>query len=87
MKQYHTKNGDTWDRISYEQLGSEYLLPLLLEANQEYRNVVIFEAGVTLNIPDAPTEAQNERPDWLNDEMDGSPGEAEPPWKLEDEFS
>jgi hypothetical protein len=77
MKQYRTKSGDTWDKIAYEQLGSEYLLPLLLKANQKYRYVVQFEAGVLLNIPEVEEADYDDTPDWLRDEEDEGTEEIE----------
>lgn len=67
---YTTVQGDTWDLIAYKTLGSEYLLPLLLEANQKYRKVVIFSGGIVLNIPEVDTDEATDRPEWLDDEDD-----------------
>lgn len=66
MKTYTTVSGDTWDKIALEQLGSEYLFPLLLEANQQYRDVLIFSSGVTLTIPEVELEEYEEIPEWLS---------------------
>ncbi|QPA33366.1 tail protein X [Thermaerobacillus caldiproteolyticus] len=93
MRQYRTKSGDTWDKIAYEQLGSEYLLPLLLEVNQQYRYVVQFEAGVLLNIPDVEETDYDNTPDWLRDEEDEETEEVDEgidegvdqPWRMEEE--
>ncbi|MCL6500946.1 MAG: phage tail protein [Candidatus Pacearchaeota archaeon] len=91
MKTYQTKSGDTWDKIAYEQLGSEYLLPLLLQANQDYRYVVRFEAGIVLNIPDVDETDFDDTPDWLRDEeVDGTEETnegMEQPWRLEEELT
>lgn len=65
---YTTVQGDTWDLIAYRTLGSEYLLPLLLEENSKYRTLLIFPGGITLTIPDVDTSEINDRPDWLGDE-------------------
>ncbi|KAB8126903.1 phage tail protein [Gracilibacillus oryzae] len=67
MDNYITKQGDTWDRIAYDALGSEYLLPLLLEVNKGHRQTVIFSGGIELNIPDIDTTTYTERPDWLGE--------------------
>lgn len=69
-KTYVTVQGDTWDKIAYETLGSEYLLPLLFEANKQYRHIVIFPGGLTLNIPDVDTSVVTERPEWLGEDED-----------------
>lgn len=67
-KTYTTVQGDTWDLIAYRTLGSEYLLPLLLEENKQHRKTVIFSGGITLNIPDIDAEEENERPEWLGED-------------------
>ncbi len=67
MNSYTTIQGDTWDLIAYRLWGSEYLLPLLLEANQEYRNTIFFTGDVVLNVPDVDTAIYTERPSWLGE--------------------
>lgn len=67
-KIYITSQGDTWDKIAYKTLGSEYLLPILLEANQKYRKTVIFSGGIELVIPDVDTEEITDRPEWLGED-------------------
>ena len=69
-KTYSTVQGDTWDKIAYETLGSELLLPILLEANKQHRKVVIFSGGVNLVIPEIDTTEITERPDWLGEDED-----------------
>jgi phage tail protein X len=69
-KTYITSQGDTWDKIAYDALGSEYLLPLLLEANKQYRQIVVFPGGLTINIPDVDTAEVTERPEWLGEDED-----------------
>jgi hypothetical protein len=70
MKNYLTKSGDTWDKIAYEQLGSEYLLPLLLESNPKHRTIVRFNAGISVVIPEVEQSTVDDRPEWLRDEGD-----------------
>lgn len=53
-KTYTTKQGDTFDIIAKLQLGDEHYMSLLIEANYPYRDIVIFPAGITLNLPDIP---------------------------------
>jgi phage tail protein X len=86
MRTYRTKSGDTWDKIAYEQLGSEYLLPFLLQENQQYRQYVQFPAGIELNIPDIELTIE-EKPDWIEEEdenEDEVTEESEQPWLTED---
>ncbi|MBQ6772550.1 MAG: tail protein X [Synergistaceae bacterium] len=68
MKTYRTIQGDTWDIIAYhvyETQGREKRLDALLESNPEYREYVIFPAGIILEIP----------------EIDNTISESLPPWK------
>ena len=65
MTTYTTVLGDTFDKIALEQLGSEYLLPLLLQENQNYRDVLIFSAGVEIIIPDTNLDEYEAVPEWL----------------------
>lgn len=68
MNKYKTIQGDAWDLIAYKLWGSEYLIPLILEANSNYRNVVIFDGGIELNVPDIDTSEYTPRPVWLDEE-------------------
>lgn len=66
MNSYTTTQGDTWDMIAYRLWGSEYLYPVLLEANYKYRHIVFFDADIKLNVPESvDTSIYNERPPWL----------------------
>ena len=68
MKTYRTIQGDTWDIIAYhvyETQCREKRLDALLESNPEYREYVIFPAGIILEIP----------------EIDNTISESLPPWK------
>lgn len=65
---YITVQGDTWDLIAYKTLGSEYLLPFLIDLNQQHRKTLIFSGGIELNIPELETEEFTDRPEWLGEE-------------------
>lgn len=65
---YVTTQGDTWDLIAFKQLGSEYYMTDLIEANPAHRETVIFTANAQLLIPDVDL---SQTPDNL------------PPWKRE----
>ncbi|SHN77215.1 tail protein X [Desulfitobacterium chlororespirans] len=67
-KLYVTIQGDTWDAIAYKTLGSEYRLPLLLEANRQHRKITIFPGGIELTIPEVDTSKHTERPPWLGED-------------------
>lgn len=52
MNKYTTVQGDMWDAIAYKILGNELYMNELLEANNDYRNVAVFPAGIVLTVPE-----------------------------------
>lgn len=64
MTSYVTIQGDMWDGISYKVYGSEYYMAELIEANPEYREVVIFPANISLTIPDITVPTTQILPPW-----------------------
>ena len=64
METYKTKSGDMWDSIAKEQMGSEKYMSLLVSANENYSETIIFNAGVILNIPDIEEEIPQYIPPW-----------------------
>ncbi|MGG4470031.1 phage tail protein [Paenibacillus alvei] len=79
MSTYVTVSGDTWDKIALEQMGSEYLFPLLLSANPQYRLTIIFSSEVEITIPDFELEDMYEyqRPIWLDEDLEDETEEEE----------
>lgn len=63
-KTYTTIQGDMWDSIAYKQYGSELQMNTLLKANQEYRDTVVFPAGIKLVILDIETKLTVLLPPW-----------------------
>ena len=61
---YSTMQGDMWDLISYRVYGTEKHVKVLLEANQAYRDVVVFPAGVELVCPEILTAGSSALPPW-----------------------
>lgn len=61
---YSTVQGDMWDLISYRVYGTEKHVKNLLEANPQYRNVVVFPPGLTLICPDIPSSVSSILPLW-----------------------
>lgn len=61
---YITISGDMWDSIAYKAMGSENYAHLLMAANIEYIDTVIFEAGIEVEIPDIPVEVSSSLPPW-----------------------
>ena len=61
---YITIQGDMWDGIAKKLYGSEAAINVLLEANQQYGNVVVFPAGVKLAVPTYNTPVIDTLPPW-----------------------
>ena len=53
-----------WDSIAYTQCGTAQAVNAILEANEDYRDTVIFGAGVELTIPDYETPVTSILPPW-----------------------
>ena len=61
---YTTIQGDMWDGISKKLYGTEMAMNVLLEANQQYNNVVVFGANIVLNVPDYTVPTPDLLPPW-----------------------
>lgn len=48
---YTTRQGDTFDELALQAYDSEKKAHLLIEANPDYADVLIFDAGIELTIP------------------------------------
>lgn len=66
---YVTRDGDAFDSIALVAYNSEYYADLLMKANPDYCDTLIFGAGVTLRVPVIDTSST---PDTL------------PPWRRGD---
>lgn len=67
MAVYRTQSGDSWDIIAKRLFGSEMYMGALIEANFEYRKIVIFSSGVVLNVPEidtSKTKTNDDLPIW-----------------------
>jgi phage tail protein X len=49
---YTTIQGDMWDIIAKKNYGNEYYFPYLVRANPQYCSVIVFDAGVVLQVPE-----------------------------------
>jgi phage tail protein X len=64
---YTTIQGDTWDGIAFVVCGDEMQMHWLIEANPQHREIVIFPAGVVLEIPDlGETTTSSPAPPWVS---------------------
>lgn len=61
---YITKQNDTWDLISFKLFGDEKYTSHLLKSNVELNKIVIFQAGMTINIPSITQ--RDEVPPWIS---------------------
>lgn len=64
MTSYKTVQGDMWDSIAKTVYGTEAGMAKLLEANEAYREIVVFPAGVTIKIPDYELPKEEHLPPW-----------------------
>ncbi len=69
MEKYVTVSGDQWDMVSFLLFGTEQYTGDLMQANMEYMDIVVFPAGIALNVPDIDTESSG-LPSW-REEIDG----------------
>lgn len=61
---YKTIQDDTWDGIAVKVYGDEKYMNELLEANQAYREIIIFPANVSLSLPNIQTQTTTILPPW-----------------------
>lgn len=70
MRRYITTQGDTWDIIALQQMGSETQMAVLMDVNPDYIDTVIFGSGVEMQIPEPQQEADADLPPWREDGED-----------------
>ncbi len=65
MSVYITKQGDMWDTIAYNLLGSTSRVGDLLSINADLAGTYVFPAGVELEVPEGPAySTPNSLPPW-----------------------
>lgn len=64
-----TKLGDTWDIISYRELGSCRWTEELINLNRKHVEKLIFAAGVELELPDISNDRKSKLPPWRTDSL------------------
>ncbi len=65
---YEALAGDTWDAIALDFYNSEFCSEVLLEANPDYRYVLLFAGGEKLKIPLITVGAAESLPPWKRGE-------------------
>ena len=64
---YTTLAGDTFDSIALDFYNDESLSSAIIQANLQYRDVIIFEGGEVLQIPIIEVPAAATLPPWKRD--------------------
>ncbi len=64
MNKYTTIQGDMWDGIAKKLYGAETAMNVLLEANPEHIDTVVFSAGIVLDVPDYTAPTPDLLPPW-----------------------
>lgn len=64
MKKYTTVQGDKWDSIAFNQMGTTDHTDKLMNANAKYRDIFIFPAGIVLEIPEVSERNYDNLPPW-----------------------
>lgn len=69
MSIYVTSQGDTWDSIAYNLFGSEGYIGILMDANLDLLDVLVFSAGTVIQVPEEiPEEVDEDMPFWRQDD-------------------
>lgn len=61
---YHPNRGETWDLVAYREMGSEYYMQDLMDANPKYHGIAIFEGTEILDIPHISEEGTEYQAPW-----------------------
>ena len=64
MKKYTTVQGDKWDSIAFNQMGTTDHTDKLMNANTKCRDIFIFPAGIVLDIPEVSERNYDDLPPW-----------------------
>ncbi len=63
-KQYTTISGDMWDGIAFKILGDEKYMDKLIKINLKHKDIIVFSAGIILDIPEKENEISEQLPPW-----------------------
>ena len=68
MDIYVTSQGDTWDSIAYDMFGSEEYMGILMDANLDLLDILVFSSGTVIQVPEEmPEETDEDMPFWRQD--------------------
>ncbi|MGI5839282.1 MAG: tail protein X [bacterium] len=62
--EYTTMHGDTFDILALDLYNDEFQAHRIIQANPQYVNVLVFDAGVKLRLPIPQAEAAATLPPW-----------------------
>ena len=62
--EYKTIEGDTFDSIALDFYNEEKYASLIIQSNNEYRTVIIFDSGKILKIPVIEESSVESLPPW-----------------------
>lgn len=62
--EYITMQGDTFDILSLDAYDDEFKAHIIIQANPEYADVLIFDEGIKLKIPVIEDESIETLPPW-----------------------
>ena len=60
MDIYVTSQGDTWDSIAYDLFGSEEYMGILMDANLDLLDILVFSSGTVIQVPEEMPEETDE---------------------------
>jgi len=63
-RKYVTLQGDTFDAIALDFYNDEIFADIIIQANPDYTNVILFDAGVELKVPVLEEKAASTLPPW-----------------------
>lgn len=64
MRKYTASAGQTWDFVAVLFYYTEFAMNILLEANPDYSDILVFKGGEELNIPYAEFFDETALPPW-----------------------
>jgi hypothetical protein len=59
-----TKQGDSFDMISLQAYGSEFMSHIIIQANPEYSDVIKFPPGINIRVPIINSKKVEVLPPW-----------------------
>lgn len=62
--EYMTMQGDTFDILALDAYDDEFKAHMIIQANPEYADVLIFDEGIKLKIPVIEDESIETLPPW-----------------------